>query len=221
MNVTEAVTARRSIRAFLDRPVPRDMLERVLDKARMAPSSYNFQPWQAVVLAGQPLAELSAVLKAAPADTPSEYPLLSADTPAHFFERREAIMAERMDALGIAREDKAGREAYQRKNLEFFGAPACLFAFVPRGLGPGNWASAGLWLQTVMLLLVEEGLGSCPQESLSHYPLLVKQACAIDDADYFLWCGLAIGWPDPEAPVNAYRRPRVPLSEQARFIGLE
>ncbi|HZU62422.1 MAG TPA: nitroreductase [Novosphingobium sp.] len=219
LSVSEAVATRRSIRAFLDQPVDEAILRRVLEKARMAPSSTNLQPWRGVILAGRPLADLSAALLAADPASQPEYPLSAPETPAHFIARREAIMAERMDALGIAREDKEGRAAYNRKNYEFFGAPACLFTFVPRVLSPAHWASTALWLQTVMLLLVEEGLGSCPQESLAHFPLPIKQVCGIDDGEYFFWCGLAIGWPDPAAPVNRYARPRVPLEESVSFRG--
>lgn len=219
MNVSQAVASRRSTRQFLDRPVDESLLRRVLEKAQMAPSSMNFQPWFAVVLAGEPLAALSREMLASGPQEPPEYPLMLPETPQRFIDRREAIMGPRMDSLGIDRADMAGRAAYQRRNFEFFGAPACLFAFVPRQLAPANWASVGLWYQTVMLLLVEEGLASCPQEFLSLYSPQVKAACEVDDAEFLLWCGLSIGWPDRDAPVNNYPRPRVPLDESVRFKG--
>ncbi|MFM5908484.1 MAG: nitroreductase [Novosphingobium sp.] len=219
MNVTEAVAARRSTRRFLGKGVDEAVLRRVLEKAQMAPSSMNFQPWFGVVLTGEPLAALSREMMASDPQSPAEYPLILPETPQKFIDRREAIMAPRMESLGIERTDMAARNAYQRKNFEFFGAPVCLFSFVPRNLAPNNWASVGLWYQTVMLLLVEEGLASCPQEFLSLYAPQVKTACGVDDADYFLWCGLSIGWPDKDAPVNNYHRPRVPLDESVRFQG--
>ena len=219
MNVSEAVATRRSTRQFHDKPVDEALLRRVLDKAQMAPSGMNFQPWFAVVLSGEPLAALSAEMLSTSPQDPPEYPLVFAEMPQHFIDRREAIMGPRMDSLGIARSDMEGRAAYQRRNFEFFGAPACLFAFVPRKLAPSAWASVALWFQTVLLLLVEEGLASCPQEFLSLYSPQVKAACDVDDAEFMLWCGLAIGWPDKEAPVNNYPRPRIPLDESVRFKG--
>lgn len=219
MNVSEAVAARRSTRQFLDKPVGLDLLRKVLAKAQMAPSSMNFQPWRAVVLTGEPLAALSRQMLANSPQEPAEYPLMTPETLQFYIDRREAIMGPRMDSLGIARDDMAARAAYQRRNFEYFGAPACLFAFVPRALAPANWASIGLWFQTVMLLLVEEGLASCPQEFMSYYARLVKAACDIDDGEYLLWCGLSIGWPDKDAPVNNYHRPRVPLDESVTFKG--
>ena len=220
MNVAEAVATRRSIRAFENRPVPRAMIEAVLEKAQMAPSSLNLQPWHAVVLSGAPLAALSAAMKGA-AGQGGDYASSSLNAPAHLLARRDAIMAARFNALGIDRSDTAARAAFQRRNLEFFGAPVCLFTFIPRVLTPTNQGSAGLWLQSVMLLAVEAGLGTCPQESLGDYGALVKAACGVDDAEYRLWCGLAIGWPDMSAPVNNYPRARAGLAESAHFIGFE
>lgn len=219
MNVSDAVANRRSIRVFEDRPVDLALLRKVLEKAQMAPSSMNLQPWHAVVLTAEPLAALSAAMKASKPQKPAEYEMVAKETPAQYLARREAIMGPRMESLGIARDDMAGRNAYGLKNYEFFGAPACLFTFVPRALSANNWASVGLWYQTVMLLLVEAGLASCPQESLAFYASLVKQACGVDDGEYLFWCGMAIGWPDMSAPVNNYARPRVSLDESVKFIG--
>src|SRR5215510_3551985 len=58
MDVYEAVRSRRAVRAFTDRPVPREVLERVLSAAALAPSGSNIQPWHVYVLTGAPLAEL-------------------------------------------------------------------------------------------------------------------------------------------------------------------
>ena len=52
MTVEEAITGRRSIRAFLPKPVPRELIERVLRIAGRAPSGCNVQPWQVWVLDG-------------------------------------------------------------------------------------------------------------------------------------------------------------------------
>ena len=88
---------------------------------------------------------------------------------------------------------------------------------MPRLMGPPQWADLGLWLQTVMLLLVEAGLGSCPQEAWSAYPQTVKRVTGIPE-DHLLFCGLAIGWPDPDAAVNDFPNARAPLEETVRFL---
>jgi nitroreductase len=76
-----------------------------------------------------------------------------------------------------------------------------------------------MWLQTVMLLLREEGLDSCPQEFLSIYGRLIKQHIGVDDATNVFFCGLAIGYRAPDAPINQYERTRVALDRQVTFVG--
>jgi nitroreductase len=221
MNVTEAVAARRSVRRFLDREVEPALLRAVLDKARAAPSGGNLQPWQATVLTGASLARLRQAMQAAlvapPGSETPEYRIYPADLPDPWRARRAANGEAMYQALGIPREDKAGRFAQLARNFDFFGAPVGLFVHMPRLMGPPQWADLGLWLQTVMLLLVEAGLGSCPQEAWSAYPQTIKRVAGIPD-DHLLFCGLAIGWPDPDAPVNSFANARAPLEETVRFL---
>ncbi|MGE3691879.1 MAG: nitroreductase [Novosphingobium sp.] len=219
MEVAETVTARRSIRAFLDRPVPVNLLQRALQQAQMAPSGYNFQPWEAVVLSGEPMRELSARLKSAAPQEPAEYQLVPKGLPQLYKDRRDATVAKRMEAAGIARNDEAGRAAFQQRNFEFYGAPAVLLTFIPRVMGPPQWSDVGMWLQTLMLLLHGEGLASCAQESLYVHARLIKDFVGVNDETHLFFCGLAIGWADSEAPVNNFERTRAPIRDVVRFIG--
>lgn len=219
MNVAEAVTTRRSVRAFLDRPVSLDLLQRVLEQAQMAPSGYNFQPWEAVVITGEPMRELSAKLLAAQPQDPAEYQLVPRGLPQFYKDRRDATVAKRMAAAGIAQNDEAGREAFTRRNFEFYGAPAVLLTFVPRVMGYPQWSDVGMWLQTLMLLLHGEGLDSCAQESLYVHARLIKDYVGVSDETHLFFCGLAIGWRDPDAAVNNFARTRAPMGEVVRFMG--
>lgn len=221
MNVSTAVAARRSIRRFLDRHVPPDLLREVLEKARHAPSGGNLQPWQAVVLSGLSLSRLKTEMLSALMQPPGselpEYRIYPEGLPDPWRERRGSNGEALYSALGIAREDKAARLSQLTRNFTFFNAPVGLFVHMPRFMGPPQWADLGLWLQTVMLLLVEAGLGSCPQEAWSAYPQTVKRVTGIPD-DHLLFCGLAIGWPDTDAPVNAFANARASLEETVRFL---
>lgn len=221
MNVSTAVAARRSIRRFLDRPVPPDLLREVLEKARTAPSGGNLQPWQAVVLTGGALAELktemqSALMQPLGSELP-EYRIYPEGLPDPWRERRSSNGEALYSALGIAREDKAARLSQLARNFTFFDAPVGLFVHMPGFMAPPQWADLGIWLQTVMLLLVEAGLGSCPQEAWSAYPKTVKRVTGIPE-DHLLFCGLAIGWPDTDAPVNSFANARASLEETVRFL---
>lgn len=221
MNVSTAVAARRSIRRFLDRHVPPDLLREVLEKARHAPSGGNLQPWQAVVLTGGALTQLKTEMQSALMQPPGselpEYRIYPEGLPDPWRERRSSNGEALYSALGIAREDKAARLSQLARNFTFFDAPVGLFVHMPGFMAPPQWADLGIWLQTVMLLLVEAGLGSCPQEAWSSYPQTVKRVTGIPD-DHLLFCGLAIGWPDTDAPVNAFANARASLEETVRFL---
>lgn len=221
MDVSTAIARRRSVRRYLARQVDPALLREVLDKARAAPSGGNLQPWQAVVLTGNALARLKAEMQAALA-TPAgseepEYQIYPAGLPEPWRGRRSANGEALYGSLGVAREDRAGRLAQLARNFTFFDAPVGLFLHLPRLMGPPQWADLGLWLQTVMLLLVEAGLGSCPQEAWSAFPRTVKRAAGIPD-DHLLFCGLAIGWPDEAEPVNTFPNPRASVEESIRFL---
>lgn len=219
MDVSTAVASRRSIRWFADRPVDLALLREVLEKARNAPSGGNLQPWNATVLSGGRLARLKQEMRAALVAAPEvpEYRIYPEGLPDPWKARRSANGEAMYAALGIGRDDKAGRLGNLARNFAFFDAPVGLFVHMPRLMGPPQWADLGLWLQTVMLLLVEAGLGSCAQEAWSAYPQTVKRVAEIPE-EHLLFCGLAIGWPHEGAAVNSFPNPRAPLEETVRFL---
>lgn len=222
MQVSEAVASRRSVRAFLDTPVDLAVLCRVLGKAQMSPSGGNVQPWNAVVLTGKPLAALQAkIAEALPlgkAGRSMEYDIYPKGLGGAYEERRVGVGEVMYEALGIARDDKQGRLGQFAENFRAFGAPVLMLVHTPRYMGPPQWSDIGMWLQTVMLLLREEGLDSCPQESWAMYARAVRETIRVPE-DHIFFCGLAIGHRDPQAPVNLFEVPRAPLSEVVRFEG--
>jgi nitroreductase len=219
ITVSEAVLSRRAVRAFSDRPVPLDVLRRVMDGARWTSSGCNFQPWEATILTGEPLRQLQAKLAATAPQSPVEYVIQPADLPQDYRTRLSENGDRQYFAEGIARDDAAARQAFIMRNYIGFGAPALLLCHFPRVMGPPQWSDVGMWLQTIMLLLREEGLDSCPQEFLSLYGRLIKDHIGVSDETHIFFCGMAIGFRDPTAPVNNYERPRVPLDRQVQFVG--
>lgn len=220
MNVTEAVTTRRSIRAFLDTPVPLETITRVMDKARWAASGCNYQPWEAAILTGEPLRALQTMLTTSPPQA-AEYDWTAPGKEDAYTARLHAVSAGMFGAMGIARDDGAGRMAAMMKNTVSFGAPAVMFVYFPRLMKEPQWSDVGMWLQTVALLLREEGLDSCFQEYMALYANIIREHIGIDHERYMFFCGMAIGYRDPEAPVNNFARERVPLDEQVKFIGFD
>ncbi len=221
MDVYEAVDSRRAVRAFSAEPVPAAILERVLSAAARAPSSGNLQPWRLFVVAGKPLAELkrratARALAGDPGDE-REYPMYPDDLGgAPYADRFTAAAVQRYQALGIDRDDPDRPSKVAALNTDAFGAPVVLFCFLDPVMGPGQWADAGMYLQTVMLLLRAEGLHSCPQVLWTQYRRTVSDVVGADAL--VLLCGVSIGYQDEAVP--PLRTERAELAETVTFVGL-
>lgn len=223
LHVHEAVDSRRSVRDFLPDPVPREVIERVLTRALRAPSGGNLQPWHLHVVGGERLAELKVIMRRrsveAPGGEPPDYHLYPRDLPSPYRDRRFHVGEEMYAQLGIPREDKAARLRWVARNYQLFGAPLALFCSVERLMGPGQFADAGMLLQTVMLLLRAEGLDSCPQTSWTLYPRTIGEFLRLPP-ERMLLAGMAIGRANPDHPVNRLVSTRAPLTEVAEFVGI-
>ena len=218
MNVTEAVTSRRSVRVYHDKPVELAMLRRVMDTARWAASGCNFQPWEATILTGQPLKDLQAKITTSPQQQ-AEYDWGAPGEEEAYKERLNAVSRGMFGSMNIAREDREGRKTAMMRNAISFDAPAVMFVYFPRLMKEAQWSDTGMWLQTVALLLREQGLDSCYQEYLSYYANVIRDHLGLDHERYMFFCGMAIGYRDPDAPLNNYERERVPLENQVKFLG--
>ena len=222
LSVSQAIATRRSIRAFTDQPVDRAILIRVLEQAQRAPSGGNVQPWNAVMLTGEPMRRLFArVAEEFPkgrAALKPEYNIYPPELDGAYEARRFGVGEDMYAALGIAREDKAQRLQWFARNFQGFGAPVLMLVHTPKYMGPPQWSDIGMWLQTVMLLLREEGLDSCAQEAWAAYSPQVREIVSIPE-DHIFFCGMAIGYRDPQAPVNNFPVKRAPLDEAIRWDG--
>jgi nitroreductase len=219
MDVYEAVESRRAVRGFTDQPVSREVIERVLTAAASSPSGSNVQPWNIYVVTGAPLAELKkrAVERVTTgvAWDEREYEMYPPAMKSPYSDRRAAFGKERYSALGIAREDWEARQRAAIANWDCFGAPAALFCYIDRDMGPAQWSDLGMYLQTVMLLLRAEGLHSCPQMAWSQVHETVADVLSPPDG-LILFCGMSIGYEDPAVSDN--RTGRAPLSETVTFV---
>lgn len=219
MSVSDAVAARRSVRGFLDKPVDPDLLRDLVARAARAPSGGNLQPWHIDVVGGPPLEafkrEIAAKLMAGETETPA-YAIYPPELDDPYRTRRFEVGEAMYGHLEIPRENKAGRRMWFARNFAFFGAPVALFCTVDRKMGPPQWSDLGMYLQTLMLLLVEQGLASCAQECWAVYPESVTRFLGTP-AERMLFCGMSIGYEDPDEPANRLRTARAPLDSFARF----
>lgn len=226
MNVRDALDSRRSVRDFLPTPVPGEVIRRVLAAASRAPSGGNLQPWHIDVVAGSRLDKLKALMQRRLAAVAAgdmaeqpEYSIYPKDLVAPYRNYRFKVGEDMYARLGIPREDKAGRLRWFARNFAFFGAPMALFCSVDRRMGPPQWSDLGMFLQSVMLLLREEGLDSCAQECWSVYPRTIGEFIGIPP-ERMLFTGMAIGHANPDHPVNQLRTDRASLETFARFHGV-
>jgi nitroreductase len=195
----------------------------VLETAARAPSGGNLQPWHIDVVGGAELDRLKAImahtLPQKPAGEPTQYDIypktLEDPYRARRFEVGEALYAR----LGIPRADKMARLLWFARNFQFFGAPVALFCTVARTMGPPQWSDLGMYLQSVMLLLCEAGLDSCPQECWAIYPETIGAFLDIPP-ERMLFTGMAIGFADTDDPANGLRASRAPMAEWATFHGI-
>jgi nitroreductase len=222
MTVTEALATRRSIRAFTDQPVDRAVIERVLAKAQRAPSGGNTQPWHGIVLTGAPMQRLfdrvAQDLPKGRAAFAPEYHVYPPELDGNYELRRQGVGEDMYRSLAIPREDKAQRLMWFARNFQAFGAPVLMLVHTPKYMGPPQWSDIGMWLQSIMLLLREEGLDTCPQEAWAVYSPQIREVVDIPD-DHTFFCGLAIGYRDPDAPVNQFPVARAPIDEAVRCEG--
>lgn len=222
--VTQALATRLSVRDFLPDPVPLPLLQSVLQKAARAPSGGNLQPWHVSVLTGEPLETLLQAVSSRQSEMPkgeaAEYPVYPPDLGSPYAERRFKIGEDMYAMLGIAREDRAGRRAWFAQNFRLFGAPVGMFCFVDRQMGAAQFSDLGMFLQSLMLLLREEGLDSCAQEAWSMFAPTIYRVLGTP-ANNMLFCGVAIGWRNMDAPVNQLVSERAGLADFASFQGFK
>ena len=226
MTVTEALNSRLSVRDFLPTPVSGEQIRRVLATASRSPSGGNVQPWRIDVVAGDKLVELKAIMQRRLAEVAAgdksespEYDIYPKELVSPHRDYRFKIGEDMYARLGIPREDKAARLRWFARNYQFFGAPLALFCSVDRRMGPPQWSDLGMYLQSVMLLLREAGLDSCPQECWAVYPKTIGEFIGLP-AERMLFTGMAIGHRNPEHTINQLQSERAAVDMFARFHGL-
>lgn len=218
MNVSEAVARRKSVRAFLDKPVTRQIVEDLLVRAHRAPSGGNLQPWHVHALSGDSLRDLLAIVAEEGTDETPAYPIYPANLTEPYRTRRFQSGEDLYATLSIPREDKPARLRQLSRNARFFDAPVGLFVLVDRQMGPPQWSDLGMFIQTFMLLAVEQGLDSCAQEFWSLYASKVERFLGTP-AELMLFCGIALGYGDPDAPINSLVTRRAPNEEWCALHG--
>ena len=220
MELLEGLQTRKSIRAYKPQAVPRELLTRILEAARWSPSWGNTQSWEAVVVAGDVLPRLTADLVAAVEQ--KEAPNPDVPMPAGFPDAQQhrymACAAWLFGTMGIAREDKAGRKAHMLNMTRAFGAPVIIYVLFSADLQvPYTMFDLGAITHGICLAAHAQGLGTCIEAQFALYPDLVRRHVAIPEGRKIV-IGIALGYPDPEAPANAFRTDREPVEKWVTWV---
>jgi nitroreductase len=220
--VDEALRTRRSVRAYLPTPVPRETIESILEVASRAPSGTNTQPWQVHVLTGQSKLALSRAIRAAHDDPAErarhteEYAYYPTEWRSPYIDRRRKVGWDLYSLLGIGRNDKERMHAQHGRNYDFFDAPVGLMFTIDRVLQQGSWLDYGMFLQSIMVAARGRGLDTCPQAAFMQYHRIISAHLGLGD-DHMVVCGMSLGHADPTAVENTLHTEREPVSGFATF----
>jgi nitroreductase len=217
-SVDAAIESRFSARAFLDRPVPRAVLEDLLRVAGRAPSGTNTQPWKVYVLQGaskQALVDQVCAAHDALAADPSlaaqyaeAYDYYPEKWVSPYIDRRRECGFGLYGVLGIGKGDKARMHEQHQRNFRFFDAPVGLMFTIDRIMGRGSLLDYGMFLQSVMVAARARGLHTCPQAAWNSFSSLILPHIGAG-ANEMLVCGLSLGYADEAAVVNHFQTTRV------------
>ena len=219
-NFASLVRERRSVRGFLDKRVPEDILRAVFGTARWSPSGTNVQPWHVCVASGEVcdrlrqgfLERFDAGVKLQTDHIPD------GRTGAPWQDRKRACARALYGAMDIEWEDRSGRGAAQRRNYEFFDAPHAAFLGIHEIFGPQSISDVGMFAQTLMLAMTSHGISSCSQGTLRNYPDFVREVFGLPPEIKILY-GISFGYEDPDVPANTAKTERAPLEEIVQFLG--
>jgi nitroreductase len=218
--VDAAIESRRSLRAYTQQAVPRDVVARILAVASRAPSGTNMQPWHVHVLTGDARGALVAAVCAAYDHDSASHTYEYDYYPQEFFEpylgRRRKVGFDLYQLVGIAKGDKEAMRAQHRRNFEFFGAPVGMIFSIDRRLGKGSWFDYGMFLQNLMVAARARGLDTCPQAAWAQYHRVIARELQLPP-EQMVVCGLALGYADDSDPANALTTERAPVSAFAVF----
>jgi nitroreductase len=221
--VDHAIVTRRSLRAFLPTPVPRPLIEEILQVAARAPSGTNVQPWRVTVLTGAARERLSAAilrvyddpeLRREHAEEYAYYPTEWVDP---YLARRRKVGWDLYGLLGIGKSEKERMHAQHGRNYRFFDAPVGMIFTIDRILQQGSWLDYGMFLENIMIAARARGLDTCPQAAFTQFHRVIAEQLALPASEMVV-CGMALGYADMSRIENTLETEREPVSGFARFL---
>ena len=218
-SLADALRSRRSVRGFLDKPVPEETLKAIFELAQLAPSNCNIQPWKVFVASGEVRDELRRrMVEKVTAGVPMEpdFEPNAGKFSGVYRQRQVDCAVELYNNMGIARDDKPGRMRAQLRNFELFDTPHVVFIGMEREFGPTVALDVGMYIQSLMLAMTAYGVGSCAQGSMRYFPNDVREIFG-EPASTAILVGISFGYEDPDVAANRTRVGRAPLADSVAF----
>ena len=218
-SLADALRSRRSVRGFLDKPVPEETLRQIFELAQLAPSNCNIQPWKVFVASGEVRDELRRrMVEKVTAGVPMEpdFEPNAGKFSGVYRQRQVDCAVELYNNMGIARDDKSGRMRAQLRNFELFDAPHVVFIGMEREFGPTVALDVGMYIQSLMLAMTAHGVGSCAQGSMRYFPNDVREVFG-EPASTAILVGISFGYEDPDVAANRTRVGWAPLADSVAF----
>lgn len=221
MHVDEALIKRRSVRAFRPDPLPRELVEEILEMASRAPSNTNVQPWKVHVVAGEMRARLEREVLAHretdPPDVMAEFPR-TGKRKEPYLSRMRKLGKDMYGLLGIPKGDQAATWRQWGRNYQFFDAPVGLIFTIDKELDAMNWVDLGLFAMAIMLAAKARGVDTCALGAWNNFWTVTRRVLEVPEDRYIIF-GMAMGYADETHPLNALPVDREPVESFATFHG--
>ena len=220
MNLKDIIKSRYSVRSFTKKNVDIEIIKEMLQISKCAPSGGNIQPWKVYVVTGnakEKLIERALSNYDNGVQEKIEYEIYPNPLDEEYKKRRSECAKDMYSALSIEQDDIESRLTQIRENFKFFGAPVGMIITIDKAFAVNGWGHVGMFIQNICLSAIDNDMGTCLQESWSIYPETVKDVLNIPDNEV-VWCGIALGYPNLEHPINNYRTSRESIDKFVTFI---
>jgi len=221
MHIDEALTKRRSARAFRPDPVSREVVEDILRIAARAPSGTNIQPWKIHVVAGEVRSRLEREVLAhretRPPDEGAEFPRIG-KRKEPYTSRMRKLGKDMYTLLGIPKGDQEASWRQWGRNYQFFDAPVGLIFTIDKDLDRMSYVDVGMFAMAIMLAAKARGLDTCAQGAWNNYWAVTRRLLNVPDDEYIIF-GISLGYADEAHPVNTLVADREPMEAFATFHG--
>jgi nitroreductase len=109
-------------------------------------------------------------------------------------------------------------QAQTARNYLFFDAPVGLIFTRDVMMREGSLLDYGTFIQNIMVAARGRGLDTCPQQAFTRFHRVISDTLKLPPNESLV-CGMALGYADPDAPINRLVTEREPVDNFATFRG--